>query len=260
MFNLNKISNFFILAFILILSSIANSTDNLYYHNNEILDYQVRFSSDPADDDNDGQITICGGTIVTFTDTSSNVPEDVEEYEWNFEGGDPVFSEDEGPHQVLFEFEGIYQVELEIDGFSYSMTVNVISDEIQPIVQPPGSWGESIFNGVRYLTSCNINQGALLFNTLSTGTDENSIHQLILSSNGTEIQTIEFTGENSNNLFFNIPNGISQIKYTIQQGECLYENNFNFFVGAPPSASIGNDGSTILCTSETVTLAMYNSY
>ncbi|GIR49751.1 MAG: hypothetical protein CM15mP58_18480 [Burkholderiaceae bacterium] len=82
------------------------------------------------------------------------------------------------------------------------MTVNVISDEIQPIVQPTGSWGESIFNGVRYLTSCNINQGALFFQYIVDGTDENSIHQLILSSNGTEIQTIEFTGENSNNLFF----------------------------------------------------------
>ena len=131
MLKLNKISNFFILAFVLILSSIANGSDSSLYYNNKILDFQVSFSSDPADDDDDGQITICGGTVVTFTDTSTEVPTDAE-YEWFFEGGDPEFSYDVGPHQVFFDYDGTYIVKLEIDGISETMTVNVISDEIEP--------------------------------------------------------------------------------------------------------------------------------
>ena len=251
MFKLNRISNFFILAVVLILSSIANGSDHSWYHNNKILEFQVSFTSDPADDDNDGQITICGGTVVTFTDSSTDVPNDAE-YEWNFEGGDPDFSEDVGPHQVLFDSEGAYDVKLEIDGSFFTMTVNVVSDEIEPNIEPTaGNWGESVFNGIDYFTSCG-NQGTFSFFTSSTGTSENSQHTLILSSEGTEPQTLEFTAENNNGLFFNLPTGVSQIDYTIQQGSCLYEETFYFFVGAPPTASIGNDGSTVLCTSDSI--------
>ena len=105
MLKLNKISNFFILACVLTLSSLANGSDISWTYNNEILDPQVSFSSSPADDDNDRQITICAGTSVTFTDTSTDVPNDAD-YTWDFDGADPDFSNGVGPHEVIFDDEG----------------------------------------------------------------------------------------------------------------------------------------------------------
>ena len=48
--------------------------------------FQVNFSSSPEDEDDDNQITICEGSSVTFTDTSTEVPEGAV-YTWSFPGG-----------------------------------------------------------------------------------------------------------------------------------------------------------------------------
>ena len=45
MLKLNKILNIFILACVLTLSSIANGSDDSWYHNSEILDLQVCLSA-----------------------------------------------------------------------------------------------------------------------------------------------------------------------------------------------------------------------
>jgi gliding motility-associated-like protein len=254
---LNKISNFFILACVLTLSSLANGSDIYWTYNNEILDPQVSFSSSPADDDNDRQITICAGTSVTFTDTSTNVPNDAE-YEWNFEGGDPDFSEDVGPHEIVFDDEGTYTIELDIDGFVSNMEVNVINTDIEPEIDT--NWGSSIVNGITYFTFCsNQTNGEdflanFSFETDSSNTTPSSEHSLLTSA-GDEIN---FTGENSQSVFgseveFFVSAGATEIIYSITDGPCTVEKIFNLYVGASPTANITNAGVPVLCTPGTVT-------
>ena len=239
------------------LSSIANGSDDSWYYNSQILDLQVSFSSSPADDDNDGQITICGGTSVTFTDTSTDVPNDAD-YSWDFDGADPDFSNGVGPHEVLFDDEGTYIIELNIDGLVSNMVVNVITTDIEPEIDT--NWGSSIINGITYFTFCSNQtntEGFLAnfsFETDSSNTTSSSEHSL-LTSDGDEIS---FTGENSQSVFvseveFFVPAGSTEIIYTITDGPCTVEQIFNLYVGASPTASITNAGVPVLCTPGTVT-------
>ena len=50
---------------------------------------------------------------------------------------------------MSYELEGNYLVELDIDGFTFSMTVNVISSDIEPSLDS-SAWGFSTFNNESY--------------------------------------------------------------------------------------------------------------
>jgi hypothetical protein len=54
---------------------------------------------------------------------------------------------------VSYELEGNYLVELDIDGFTFSMTVNVISSDIEPSLDS-STWGFSTVNNESYFTFC----------------------------------------------------------------------------------------------------------
>ena len=138
---LSKISFFGIL---LVFGLKIFGSNNLWSLEVTNINPQVSFTSSPGDDDNDSQITICEGTTVVFTDTSTNVAEN-SIYEWTFEGGQPENSNGIGPHEVSYESEGNYLVELDIDGFTFSMTVNVISSDIEPSLDS-STWGSSTVN------------------------------------------------------------------------------------------------------------------
>ena len=243
---LSKISFFGIL---LVFGLKIFVSDNLWSLEVTNINPQVSFTSSPGDDDNDSQITICEGTTVVFTDTSTNVAEN-SIYEWTFEGGQPENSNGIGPHEVSYESEGNYLVELDIDGFTFSMTVNVISSDIEPSLDS-STWGFSTVNNESYFTFCgnqtsgdDFLEALFPFDTNSLNTTPNSIHTIYVEG----VLFYTFTGENQSNLEYFAPVGTTQIIYTIQDGPCLIEKIFNLYVGANPTATISNEGVPVLCT------------
>ena len=217
--------------------------------------FQVSFSSSPEDEDDDNQITICEGSSVIFTDTSTDVPEDAV-YSWSFPGGSVTSADTPGPHDVTFDAAGTYTVILDINGTTSEMIINVSANpNIEPTIVADG-WGQSTFNGATYFTYCsdatstNPNfEANFAFQTTSTNTTTNSVHTLS-DENGVLIYS--FTGEN-----FNLPNqfidhyvntGFAQVIYQIQEGSCIYNSTFNLYIGASPTATISNEGVPILCT------------
>ncbi|MFL2621314.1 MAG: hypothetical protein ACJ0P3_01880, partial [Flavobacteriaceae bacterium] len=243
---LSKISFFGIL---LVFGLNIFGSDNLWSLDVTNINPQVSFTSSPADEDNDSQITICEGTTVVFTDTSTDVSEN-SIYEWTFEGGQPENSNGIGPHEVSYELEGNYLVELDIDGFTFSMTVNVISSDIEPSLDS-SAWGFSTFNNESYFTFCgnqtsgdDFLEALFPFDTNSLNTTPNSIHTIYVDG----VLFYTFTGENQSNLEYFAPVGTTQIIYTIQDGPCIIEKIFNLYVGANPTATISNEGVPVLCT------------
>ena len=234
------------------ITAAVNSSPNI---ENIFFDFQVSFSSTPEDNDNDGQITICEGSTVTFTDTSTDVPTDAI-YTWNFEGGDIASADTPGPHDVTFDQNGVYTITLDVNGTTSALIINVDeSSNIEPGIQPDG-WGVSNFNGNTYFTFCsdatstNPNfEANFAFQTTSTNTTANSVHTLT-DQNGVLIYS--FTGEN-----FNLPNqfidhyvntGFAQVVYQIQEGSCIYQSTFDLYIGASPTATISNEDIPVLCT------------
>ncbi|MGC6438441.1 MAG: PKD-like domain-containing protein, partial [Flavobacteriaceae bacterium] len=232
---------------LLVLLFITALSNNSWGYNNFIFNLQVSFSTTPSDDDNDGQILICEGATVLFTDTSTDVPPGAI-YSWSFPGGSFTSADTPGPHNVTFDSAGSYIVSLDIDGVISELTVNVDeSTEIEPEIAVD-NWGQSMFNGVDYFTWCSTAQAGATFSfeTTSTNTSPNSLHTLTTGSD----LIASFTGENNPLIeyYFSDP-GYYQINYVIQEGSCFFESNFELYIGAPPTASISNDGVPILCTS-----------
>ena len=232
---------------LLVLLFITALSNNSWGYNNFIFNLQVSFSTTPSDDDNDGQILICEGATVLFTDTSTDVPPGAI-YSWSFPGGSFTSADTPGPHNVTFDSAGSYIVSLNIDGVISELTVNVDeSTEIEPEIAVD-NWGQSMFNGVDYFTWCSTAQAGATFSfeTTSTNTSPNSLHTLTTGSD----LIASFTGENNPLIeyYFSDP-GYYQINYVIQEGSCFFESNFELYIGAPPTASISNDGVPILCTS-----------
>ncbi|MGB1349294.1 MAG: hypothetical protein ACPH2N_03355, partial [Flavobacteriaceae bacterium] len=243
---LSKISFFGIL---LVFGLKIFGSNNLWSLEVTNINPQVSFTSSPGDEDNDSQITICEGTTVVFTDTSTNVAEN-SIYEWTFEGGQPENSNGIGPHEVSYESEGNYLVELDIDGFTFSMTVNVISSDIEPSLDS-STWGLSTVNNESYFTFCgnqtsgdDFLEALFPFDTNSLNTTPNSIHTIYVDG----VLFYTFTGENQSNLEYFAPVGTTEIIYTIQDGPCVIEKIFNLYVGANPTATISNEGVPVLCT------------
>ncbi|MDA1116374.1 MAG: PKD domain-containing protein, partial [Bacteroidetes bacterium] len=242
-----------------VIFSITLASNNIWDYVAADFDLQVSFTSSPADDDSDGTISICEGTTVTFTDTSTEVPVDAA-YSWSFPGGDMTSSDTSGPHSVVFNNAGNYFVTLDIDGTTATLNVLVEnSPNIDPAVVP-NNWGSSTFNGTTYFTSCNNAAGAtdywtnFAFQTASTNTTANSIHT-ITDVNGDLI--FSFVGENFDAPFqfinHAVNSGFTQITYTIEEGSCVYQSTFDLYIGAAPTATISNEGIPVLCFPGSIT-------
>ena len=257
--NLNQLVKISLLGAFLVLVTIAVGSNNSWGLSNVNLALDVSFSTSPADQDDDGVISICEGSTVTFSDTSTEVPVDAV-YSWSFPGGDMTSSDTSGPHSVVFNNAGNYLVTLDIDGTTATLNVLVEnSPNIDPVVVP-NNWGSSTFNGSTYFTYCNDASGStgyvtnFAFQTASTNTTANSIHT-ITDVNGDLI--FSFVGENFDvpDQFINhaVNSGFTQITYTIEEGSCVYQSTFELYIGAAPTATISNEGIPVLCFPGSIT-------
>ncbi|MGC6526182.1 MAG: PKD-like domain-containing protein, partial [Flavobacteriaceae bacterium] len=254
-FKLNKLLNISIVVGLLLLFSTTVTANNSLLGPSLNFVLQVSFTSSPVDDDDDGQINICEGSSVIFTDTSTDVPAGAT-YSWSFPGGDITFADTAGPHEITFDQGGVYTVILDIDGTTSELIINV---EDRPNVEPiivPDEWGVSNFGGNTYFTYCSDAtatdpnfEANFAFQTASTNTTSNSVHTL---TDGNGIPIYSFTGEN-----FNLPNqfidhyvntGFAQVVYQIEEGSCTYQSTFDLYIGASPTATISNEGVPVLCT------------
>lgn len=200
-----------------------------------------------------GEIVICEGTTLTFTDTSTDVPL-LADYLWEFEGASPSTYEFEGPVNVEYNTPGTYEATLTINGNAFTQTIQVTEDlMVQPVLSVP-SWGQRNFGGEDYFTFCSnitANEGFVAnfaFQTESINTTDNAQHT-IATDDGS--WSVSFTGANYNNAdnfyeFF-LESGFHTIIYTIVEGGCTYERAFELYVGANPTATITNEGVPILC-------------
>ena len=82
-FKLNKLLNISIVVGLLLLFSTTVTANNSWLGPSLNFVLQVSFTSSPVDDDDDGQINICEGSSVIFTDTSTDVPAGAT-YSWSF--------------------------------------------------------------------------------------------------------------------------------------------------------------------------------
>ncbi|MGA0042886.1 MAG: PKD domain-containing protein, partial [Flavobacteriaceae bacterium] len=243
-----------------VIFSITLASNNIWDFVVADFDLQVSFTSSPADDDSDGTISICEGTTVTFTDTSTEVPVDAA-YSWSFPGGNTTTASTQGPHAITFNTAGTYTVTLDINGTTSTLGVTVVaSPAISPTIVT--TWGTQTFNGTEYFTYCTDASGTpgwpgvfFSFLTASTNTTSNSIHTLRTGA-GELIYT--FTGVNYGSVDAYIEYGINttgygEIVYTIEEGSCVFEQSYELYVGAAPTATISNEGVPVLCFPGSVT-------
>lgn len=201
-----------------------------------------------------GIVTLCEGGVLTFTDTSTNVP-DTAVYDWVFEGGTPMVYSGEGPIEVTYNTPGTYLAILTIDGITYSQTISIFEDlEITPQLDAP-EWGQQVHGSKTYFTFCG-NVTALdgflanfAFQVTPVGNGSNVLHS-IATQDG--LNTHEFYEDdilNPDGFYheFFLATGLHEVVYTISDGPCVYTETFNLFIGANPTATITNAGVPVLC-------------
>gem|GEM_PF-6602586 len=191
-------------------------------------------------------VTICSGSSITFTDSSTNIPSG-STLNWSFDGGNPSNITGPGPHSIGYTTEGFYVAELEIGGAIDSLIVFV--EEGTPNLSPSQGWGSSTFNNETYFTFCgNTSQNGIPFpfSTSSTNTNANTIHTIDW---GDSSQVTVFTGTNiSSDSHIYFDNGIYNVTYSILlESGCEFIETFNLFIGAPPTATISTQGTPTLC-------------
>lgn len=237
--------------FTLLVLTVSNAKNNPYYQLEVIFTTSIPQSN--------GIIEICEGTSITYTDVSTDVPDNAT-YNWSFEGGNIQTANNTGPYTITYNTPGFYQTTLSIDGTTTSVNVNVqASANITPVIVPD-SWGTQTFNGDTYFTYCGNSTSAdnfyanFSFLTDSQNTTSNSVHT-ISTEDGVWSET--FTGINSTdpNFFieFFLAPGYHVINYEITEGSCSVIQPFYLYVGANPTATISNDGVPVLCEGSEIT-------
>ena len=100
---------------------------------------QSTLTGDPIPWFNTSQLNVYEGGNVTFTDNSIGGGNEITNWEWTFEGGNPSSYSGQNPPEVFYSTQGVYDVSLEVTNSQSTQTLSkdshiVVSEE------PSGVW------------------------------------------------------------------------------------------------------------------------
>ena len=200
------------------------------------------FSTSPASNNN--TITVCQGSTVLYTNTSTGTNASTN-YNWTFQGGNPNNSNQVGPHNITYNNPGNYTTTLNLgNGVTSQVNVIVVANNYTPSLTIPNSSGFSTttFNGITIFRRCgNFNSGNFSFTdpafaSYPAGTTFNYIW-----GDNTP------NGSGNPNPITHLYNGQGYYNFTYQvifPGGCTFTNNYLVYVGGnPPTISLTGSGS-----------------
>ena len=200
------------------------------------------FSTSPASNNN--TITVCQGSTVLYTNTSTGTNASTN-YNWTFQGGNPNNSNQVGPHNITYNNPGNYTTTLNLgNGVTSQVNVTVVANNYTPSLTIPNSSGFSTttFNGITIFRRCgNFNSGNFSFTdpafaSYPAGTTFNYIW-----GDNTP------NGSGNPNPITHLYNGQGYYNFTYQvifPGGCTFTNNYLVYVGGnPPTISLTGSGS-----------------
>ena len=200
------------------------------------------FSTSPASNNN--TITVCQGSTVLYTNTSTGTNASTN-YNWTFQGGNPNNSNQVGPHNITYNNPGNYTTTLNLgNGVTSQVNVTVVANNYTPSLTIPNSSGFSTttFNGITIFRRCgNYNSGNFSFTdpafaSYPAGTTFNYIW-----GDNTP------NGSGNPNPITHLYNGQGYYNFTYQvifPGGCTFTNNYLVYVGGnPPTISLTGSGS-----------------
>jgi hypothetical protein len=123
------------------------------------------FTTSPAANNN--TITVCQGSTVLYTNTSTGTNASTN-YNWNFQGGNPNNSNQIGPHNVTYNNPGNYTTTLNLgNGVTSQVNVTVVANNLNPSLTLTSNtsfgYSTSTMNGMTIFRRCGYNTGNFSF-------------------------------------------------------------------------------------------------
>ena len=196
----------------------------------------VGFNSTPSS--SNGTILICEGSVISFIDASSNIPQGAN-LNWTFNGGNTATAVGAGPHDVAYNSVGTYAAILEINGQQEIVQIIVAQSYNTNLVASGPQITTSSFGGITVFRRCNNN----IQNWTFTFNDPNiSSYPL-----GTIFSLDWGDGTNPGNSFpaiHNYPPGEFDLTYTVTfPNGCSEVRNYAVYNGStPPALTISGSG------------------
>ena len=100
---------------------------------------QSTLTGDPIPAFNTSQLNIYEGGSVSFTDNSIGAGNEITNWEWSFEGGNPSSFSGQNPPEISYTIQGVYDVSLEVTN-SQSTQVLTKDSHITVSEEPTGVW------------------------------------------------------------------------------------------------------------------------
>ena len=216
-----------------------------------VLGQNASFSTLP--NSTNGTITVCQGSSIVFTNTSTGIGANAE-FEWQFNGGSPQNQNSVGPHTITFSTVGNFTVTLTVnDTLSSSVNINVVNPNFNPsnpsLTAPSTAnlgYSTNTLNGILYYRYC----GTLIpyssnipfyFNlpqypsgtvvTINWG--DNTSTTL---NNGSTAVNHTFPGA-SQNIF------TMTVNYALPNG-CTLSQTYGIFLGIAPTIQLSGNGNS----------------
>ena len=204
------------------------------------------FSTSPTANNN--TITICQGSNILYTNTSTGTNASTN-YTWTFQGGNPANSNQVGPHLVTYSNTGTFTTTLNLgNGVTAQKTVVVVANNTIPSLtlnnNAAAGYSSTTINGVTVFRRCGFNTGLFNFvdnlvGTFPAGTTYNIIWG-DGSPNGTVAPPFSHTYSSQGNY-----NLTYQVTFP---GGCTFTQNYSVFVGnnAPTISLTGSGAASCL--------------
>ena len=201
------------------------------------------FSTSPAANNN--TITICQGSSVLYTNTSTGTNASTN-YNWTFQGGNPNNSNQVGPHNVTYNNPGNYTTTLNLgNGVTSQFNVVVNAINVNPSLNltsnAAAGYSTSAMNGMTIFRRCGFNSGNFAFADPTIASHPVGTTYSIIwgdaTANGSSPPPFSHTYSSQG--YFNMS---YQVTFP---GGCTFTQNYLVYVGNnAPTISLSGSGSS----------------
>jgi gliding motility-associated-like protein len=201
------------------------------------------FTTSPAANNN--TITVCQGSTVLYTNTSTGTNASTN-YNWNFQGGNPNNSNQIGPHNVTYNNPGNYTTTLNLgNGVTSQVNVTVVANNLNPSLTLTSNtsfgYSTSTMNGMTIFRRCGYNTGNFSFSDPTIASHPvGTTYALIwgdATPNGTSAPPIShvYSAQGYYNLTYQVT----------LPGGCVFTQNYLVYVGnSAPTISLTGSGAS----------------
>jgi len=104
-----------------------------------------------------GTITLCQGSAITYTNSSTGTNNQTN-YNWTFQGGNPINANLVGPHNVTYNTAGNYTTTLNLGGGNTATVNVVVTNNAAPMavltMTNNGPYSSTVYNGATIFRKC----------------------------------------------------------------------------------------------------------